>query len=545
MTSRAHEFALYRPSWWRDPSGLWVPADLPRAPAMPAPDALPEELRPQPPAIAVAERPPTDADVVVVYADEEAVGLPISSRAEVEAMAAAVPLVPALVGVARLAAVTYALPTDRDAQLRVAEEIFGKGAILNRLQAFTRSEKPRGMVFAEQNMFVLLRLLIEHAKESSIETPLTNHETAILNRALLASTAITGELSQAATQTRPRLEDWLAFFTQNGAYNSRAQEMGALARAQELFGVTARTSNVAASSNACPIQEWMVEDYGLTTDEQFTLGFALGAMVHAFDEDEAVGTQIYIAPENLHDLFVKLGWEDRETEALATIAAPRETYQHAFTEAGRSLEHIAWDVLPFMRHPFVKLAEGGLLLLSPRALFSWLTDGFHYRLLDAAQRRSAGDRRRKISRRYTAFAGELLEKYALDLVRSVHAGERPVGGGRVYGEQPYGRVNSKGNAAEHTSDIAIDLGLDLVLIEVSVSRLRAETLLLGDLKAVPSGGRPRLRDATTAPPQPDCRPPAAGPQGCSRHLDDRRLPQFGNTRRPPFVGLEKRGPRRG
>ena len=260
--------------------------------------------------------------------------------------------------------------------------------------------------------------------------------------------------------------------------------MGALARAQELFRVTAHKSNIAASANACPIEEWMAEDYGLTIDEQFTLGFALGAMAHAFHEDEGVGTQIYIAPENLHDLFVKLGWEDRETEALATIAAPRETYQYEFAENGSSLEHLAWDVLPFMRHPFLRLAEGGLLLLSPRALFSWLTDGFHYRRLDAAQRRSAGDRRRKISRKYTAFAGELLEEYALDLVRSVHAGERPVGGGRVYGEQPYGRVNAKGNAAEHTSDIAIDLGLDLVLIEVSVSRLRAETLLLGDTEAV-------------------------------------------------------------
>jgi hypothetical protein len=396
---------------------------------MPARDALPEELRPQPAPIAVVEHPPTDADVVIVYADEEAVGLPISPRTAVEAMAAAVPLAPALLGVARLSAFTYALPTDRDAQLRLAEEIFGKGPILDRLQAFTRSEKPRGIVFAEQNMLVLLRLLIEHAKSSPIDTSLTNDEAAILNRALLASTAITGELSQAATQTRPRLEDWLAFFTQNGAYNSRAQQMGALARAQELFGPIANKSNISASSHACPIDQWMVEDYGLTIDEQFTLGFALGATAHAFDEDEGVGTQIYITRENLHDLFIRLGWEDRETEALATIAARRETYQREFAESGHSLEHIAWDVLPYMRHPFLMLAEGGLVLLSPRALFSWLTDGFHYRLLDAAQRRSAGDRRRKISRRYTAFAGELLEEYALDLVRSVYPGERPVGGG--------------------------------------------------------------------------------------------------------------------
>jgi hypothetical protein len=259
--------------------------------------------------------------------------------------------------------------------------------------------------------------------------------------------------------------------------------MGALARAQELFGTTAR-SEISGSSNACPIDQWMVEDYGLTIEEQFALGFALGAMTHALDEDEATGTQIYITPENLDDLFAKLRWEDRKHQVLSAIATTRESYVSEFAENGNSLEHLAWDVLPFMRHPFFMLGDGGVVLLSPRALFSWLTDGFHYRLLDAARRRSAGDHRRRISRQYTAFAGELLEDYALNVVRSVHPGERPVGGGRVYGEQPYGRVNSNGNAAEKTSDIAIDLGLDLVLMEVSVSRLRADTLLLGDTEAV-------------------------------------------------------------
>ena len=299
---------------------------------------------------------------------------------------------------------------------------------------------------------------------------------------MFAAGAVTGELSRTVPQA-PRIEDWLPFFIQNGAYNSKEQPMGALARAQELFARIPGKPEIQASPNVCPIDEWMVEDYGLTIEEQLTLGFSLAALSHAFEEGESAGTRVYITPENLHDVFVKLGWETRHKDVLAAIAAHRGTFQREFAESGDTLEHIAWEVKPFNRHPFLALDDGGLLLLSPRALLWWLSDGFHYRLLDSAQNRSL-DRRGKLSRAYTAFAGDLLEDYALDLVRSVHPGERPIGSGRVYGDQPYGRVNAKGNYSERTSDIAIDLGLDLVLIEVSASRVRADTLLLGDRKAV-------------------------------------------------------------
>jgi hypothetical protein len=131
-----------------------------------------------------------------------------------------------------------------------------------------------------------------------------------------------------------------------------------------------------------------------------------------------------------------------------------------------------------MRHPFIKFDDGSLLLTTPRALFSWLTDGFHYRLLDSAQARNTSSRRRE-SRKYTSFAGVLVERYALDLVRSSYATQGAEMAARVHGEQPYGR-----GGGSKTTDIAIDLGTDLVLIEVSGSRLRADTLVLGDPDSV-------------------------------------------------------------
>jgi len=194
-----------------------------------------------------------------------------------------------------------------------------------------------------------------------------------------------------------------------------------------------------------------------------------GAMNHG---DEA-GEQLYIAPDKVDDLFHKVGWSDeRKAAALDLISAERCWYAEQFASGGDDALHVAWEIRPFMKRPFLRTADGALYLLSPRAIQSWLSDGFHYRLLDAAQALSVGDPARKISRRYTAFAGELLERYVLDLVRSSHGGKRPVGSGRVYGEQPYG-------GGSMTSDVAVDLGLDLVLMEVCVSRLRADTLLLG------------------------------------------------------------------
>ncbi len=76
---------------------------------------------------------------------------------------------------------------------------------------------------------------------------------------------------------------------------------------------------------------------------------------------------------------------------------------------------------------------------------------------------------------YTRFVGDLLEEWALELVRSVYAGDRPVGGGRVYGEQPYAE-------GQLTPDVAIDLGPDLVLIEVRSGYLNRRLRVSGHVE---------------------------------------------------------------
>jgi hypothetical protein len=110
------------------------------------------------------------------------------------------------------------------------------------------------------------------------------------------------------------------------------------------------------------------------------------------------------------------------------LAASRDWYREAFGAAD-DLTHVAWETTPFMQRPFLELSSGQLVLISPRSIITWLGAGFYYRLLDAAQRRNTPED--EMSLAYTQFVGDLLEEWALELVRSIHAGDRPAGGGRV------------------------------------------------------------------------------------------------------------------
>jgi hypothetical protein len=436
---------------------------------------VPDELRPKPQPVAIGETGVSDLEQIAVYIDEEALHIEPSSLHKLREVAGQLNFEAAMLGTAQVAGKLQAFRGEREAQLRMAREIF-PSPFIERIEAFF-SEHENAELFAEQQVFILQRLLVERAT-GTVPYDLTHQEGLIIALSLIGTGSIVEDTSKTATEQARRLEDWLAFFVQNGAYNSKRAPMGEIARAQEIYVRIARDRDLAQHDKYCPLDEWVVEDYGLTLEEQMTLGFALAAMSHAWEDEWEAGTRCYIAPNVVDDLFVKLGWEARQDRALRLIAADRETLKAEFEELGDSPEQIVWETRPLMRYPFLRCENGGLILLSPRAIQSWLTEGVHYRLLGSAQKRAAGDKKRRLSRQYTAFAGVLLEHYVLDLLRSSY-GERPIGGGRVYGEQPYGR---KGKAM--TSDVVIDLGLDLVLFEISVSRLRADTLQIGSPKQV-------------------------------------------------------------
>jgi hypothetical protein len=465
---------FFLPGWWRSSSGLLLPSTVGRLPQQPE-VRVPDELRPDPQPVVVGETAVSDFEQIAVYIDEAALHIAPSSLHKLRDVASQLNFEAAMLATAQVAGKLQAFRGNREAQLRMAREIF-PSPFIERIEAFFR-EHERAELFAEQQVFVLQRLLVERAT-GSVPYDLSQEEGLIVALSLIGVGSVIEATSKTATEQARRLEDWLAFFVQNGAYNSKPAPLGEIARAREIYVRIARDPELAKHDKFCPLDDWVVEDYGLRLEEQMTLGFALAAMSHAWEREWGAGTRCYIAPNIVDDLFVKLGWEARQESALRLIAADRETLKAEFEELGDSPKQVVWESRPLVRHPFLRCENGGLILLSPRAIQRWLTEGVHYRLLDSAQRRAASDKKRRLSRKYTAFAGVLLEHYVLDLLRSSY-GQRPIGGGRVYGEQPYGRKQQA-----MTSDVAIDLGLDLVLIEISVSRLRADTLQIGAPKQV-------------------------------------------------------------
>jgi len=132
-----------------------------------------------------------------------------------------------------------------------------------------------------------------------------------------------------------------------------------------------------------------------------------------------------------------------------------------------------------------------------RAINVWLGDGFYYRLLDSAQRRNTAEF--SVSLAFTRFVGDLVEEWAVRLVKSAHPGDRRAA--------PDASTESSSTTGTKLSpDVAIDLGTDLVLIEVRSGYLTRELRVGGDVRSI--SPRPRPAGASQSSPalRPDRRP---------------------------------------
>jgi hypothetical protein len=146
---------------------------------------------------------------------------------------------------------------------------------------------------------------------------------------------------------------------------------------------------------------------------------------------------------------------DKWREAEEAISAERSYFRNGFERSRHDPLRLAWDITPFLLRPMLRLSDRRLGLTSPRAIHSWLTDGWYYKLLDRSIALNERDR-------FTTFAGWLFERYGREIFE-IALPDRPPGHGRVHGEYAY--------AGELTSDVAIDYGAELILCEVISTRL--------------------------------------------------------------------------
>jgi len=470
-------FELVVPQWRELPSGLLVPssvADRIRA-DRDQPGVLPPELRQDLEPVAVVDQMPLSADQLAAALNEEELGLEPATIEQLIGTVERLPFEHSFLLLARLAAALWHVREDAQAQLQLVAG-FDMPVLLENAAELVARHEARGsklVVFAEQYITTLQRLLIDNARPLDLaydptEWDLRSTVSAYFSTATIVSAADADLREGEVDATR-----WLVYWLKNGLYNARPVMVNEFTRAREMFAVIAPA--MIDHPEFCSIDEWFLHDYGLTAAEQYSAGFAVYSLSGALQENVGVGDRSLTAPPQWRgDL------EGKATEANDLLSAPRAWYREQFAKLGDDLDTLAWERRPFLRRPFLRLGNGQWLLVAPRAIESWLGEGFLHRAMEAAERREE-------SLRLRGFLGAVFERYCLNLTRSVYVGERPPGGGRVYGEQEYDR-----GGGQLTSDVAIDLGPDVVMIEVVARRLTQEMQVFGDREVLERNLAPML-----------------------------------------------------
>jgi hypothetical protein len=439
--------------WFQLPSGLWAPSTISDLVSGPAP-YLPPGLSLGPDGLAVA-RTKHDADPlsgIYVFATEPALGIGATPWSVLSELVEGLPAQPALVVLSKIQAVLWRGATNQGLHLAIAAELFGTVKVTELLMRWVEAA-PNHLIFTEQALVALQRMLIDQGGSG---TELTEAEMFRLRRALLAMGNFVDAEARHLRQSSSA-PSWLPYLTQVHAYFARDNVGSALGRSWQIFVRLAERLGPEQVPTHAPLSEWMSSYTGLSIKEQLGLGFSLFASSRILDDENP--PEPVLSSELLDESIARMDPSEAQSHsARAPLVASRVELAKEIGDTSQAASH---DLVPFLRHPFLRLATGQLLLLSPRALEGWLTTGLYYRLLDAAKEAEglAG------IKRFTAYVGHLVERYVLELVRSAHREPRLPESGRVLGELTYGASRAK------TSDVAVVYPHEVVLLEVSSPRL--------------------------------------------------------------------------
>ena len=467
--SRLEPSHLSLPGEVQRPSGLWTPVDLP--PAQPPPE-IPEGM------LLVVGQPPSDLDAFAVAPCAEDLGIDPLTLDQVNELISGLPFEPAMMALAVFSAGAWFAGADSAKHLALAEEIFGTGRpIIKKLREFSAAG-PKHLLINEQHLAVLMRLLITGA--SSDADGLRQLEDEEIDKLLGAVVAIADPINAGNDRATVRGSPatWAPYTVRAGLYFDQSNLGNDHGRARalfvDLFGVVDPESH-----RWCDLAAWMEEDIVGFAD-QMAFAYAMGSWAKALDGDISLGDRM-VAVKREGMLENQLPAE--ATKRLAgAISADRAELVERFAEAGDSFDHLVWDRAPFEQRPFLRLRDGRMILMNPRFLHAWMGEGFYYRLLDSAAARSLSDRPgQSMSRRFTAFHGELMERYVLHLTEDSHRHQRRAGLATVAGERPYTGADG---SESRSPDVTVAYGPELVAIEVSGGRPARRARILSDPAAM-------------------------------------------------------------
>ncbi len=397
--------------------------------------------------------PPSEFDQMSVFIDERALGLPETRLTGLRALVRLLPFESAMLSLALLSLRAERVLTDPVGQWDLARWFYeGWPDLLARYEQ-VRQHSPARPIFSPQPIAMLMRLVIEEAREEP-SAELTANEFHTLQRAVLGAHSVLEDPLGTATT-----EAIVAYELQASSFFNRPPVLEEMVRSDEFLRLM-RSEELHDSDNYVPVDQWLTAS-GLTPEEQWVLGFGLSAATNTF---ATAAPTPRIEAQHLDELLTKLGLPNTPHD-VPIISASRTELQASFSALGGS-PALSWEFRPFKSTPFLRFGNGDLLLLGMPWALSWLGEGFHYRALRHAQAQGQAE-----VLRYSRFMGEVVERYALDLAHAAmdsHA--------TVLGEQRYGKGGGK-----RTSDIAVVWGEELILFEVHARRVTASAMATGEV----------------------------------------------------------------
>jgi hypothetical protein len=449
----------------RTDSGLWLAQN--DSPGPPHALGLVVAQSPPPPGpTIVLPFKPVVRDGMLAYVTESELGVSTLGKAGVVEILSYLPSELTLMNLAMILKRVTRSRQDSAAHLELAREIYGDAPVMDALGRFCAVEGH--VIFSEQGLFALMAQAVIHCR-SDRHHEFTPDEWRGFQRMLLGAAGLLHDDAEIGEYQEGQPEEWLVYMTQNLLFNATASFGSGLARTWRLFGELAVDES----------RQWttplnysaVVEETGLSIKQQLALAFGLYSTM-GVDNDV-----IAILPDAWRSVCERVAPGESPDEVIAHVAAtPAEMRAELTSDAARRFDpELRWASVPFIERPFLRLEDGQILLVSPRCIESWPVDGVYYRLLRAAIKLD----HKKGAQHFTAFAGELTEVATVEMVENAHerAAEKHLGVGRVM------RAKPMGGGGESTDMFVLENG-DVVLIEVSSSRITAHTRLTGSLDAL-------------------------------------------------------------
>jgi hypothetical protein len=369
----------------------------------------------------------------------------------------------------------WAARHDPEHQLRLLRDVYGSGHISAAGEVLLR-QNPRMVIFSEQQLFALQRLLVLHADDRMAEDFTADEHIAFRLALLYIPGTILDVDAELGLEEGPDAVDderWLRYFIGSGGLAGHASLRHELVRAHRMYVTIASSRAAKRHRNYCPLHDWLVKDYGVSFEELQAVGFGLYAGSNVLNPSGApvAVTREYFAPTAL---------SDRVDSAFGALAADRDWYRDEFGRSPEKPRRAAFEIHPFLRRPALLEHNGRLITLAPRAIESWLSaNGAYYRFMDAARERGPGT-----FNQFLRFNGWLQERYVRHVVHVAYPNQEPrrrlAAAGVVLPEQPYAVWKQR----MLTTDVVVDLKTELVFFEVTAKRVTAGSVIDADAEAV-------------------------------------------------------------